>query len=275
MNAPNSVPVHTDTNLKVSYVFNPAARPQSDDLTVITHGLAHGSVQFDGMTGVLNDEGVNVARIDLDSGRSNRISMAEHTRAQHQALEQIRLDTKLRIGSLGAHSMGGKITKTTKLEYPEWRLPTVYMAPIPEKGAGMAVLRGLRKDWKSHVRALVRQDVLELMDTDPKVKTLFFDKDTPDPIVDTTRRQLRRTSYLSFFELLKPSFDHPLRTIIDEPTLLLHSDTDFLFPPRSYDDLGYTHPNLRKEKVPGGHDFFIRYAKEAGTLYADFHKQNA
>lgn len=278
MNAPQRIPVKTDTRLDVSYVFDPADRPQSDSLTVMTHGLSHGSVQFGGVASTLKREGVHVARLDFKSNGDNRIGMAEYVRAQHQALAYVQNHTRLRIGSLGAHSMGGKMTKKVKLAHPEWRLPTVYMAPIPEKGAGMAVLRGMKADWKSHVRALVHLNVLELMKTNDQVRKLFFDKDTPtEPvdIVDETRRQMRHTSYRAFVNLLGMSFNHPLRTKIKEPTLLLYSDTDFLFPPESYDDLGYTHPNLKKEHIPGGHDFFIEHAEWTGMAYADFHKRNA
>ncbi len=275
MNMPDIRPVESETRLKVSYRFDPAKKPESDRIATNLHGLSHTSNLFSNHINALNREGVHAASIDMVSGGNNWISFDEYLLAHHEALTQIQHDTGMQIGSILGHSMGGMIVQETMQEYPEWRKPAVFVAPIPMAGAMPGMGRAVWKHPSTLPKSMKNFDITNVMKTPAEVRTLFFDKDTPEGIVRETLRELRETSYRAYLTLLTRPLTRPRMERRDKPALLEYCENDYLFWPGMYRNLEKAYPRLqRKKHERGGHDFFIEFGDVTGYDHATFHKQH-
>jgi pimeloyl-ACP methyl ester carboxylesterase len=276
MNKPTSTPVDFDSKLTVSYIFEEAQHPQSDSINAQQHGINHGSMMFEGMAEEIRYRGVHTGRIDIESRGHNWISLDEYIAAYDAALRQMQSDTKLKIGSILGHSMGGHMTQELQQAYPEWsEKPTILMAPVPLVGALPAFVRAVMKHPSMLWKSVKKLDIQDVMRTPEDVRTLFFDKETPETIVVQTMNQLRHTSYRAYLSLLTRYLTRPEIERTDTPTLLMHSKTDALFGER-YDDLEIDiYTNLTRKSMPGGHDFYIQYPALSAEAVADFHKKHA
>lgn len=276
MNALKSTPVDFDSPLSVSYVFEAAAKPKSDKVFSMQHGINHGSEQFEEMAYAMREKhGIPTARIDLESKGNNRISLDEYVRGYDAALTQIQSDTRLEIGTLCGHSMGGHMTQELMQKYAQWsKKPVVLMAPVPLVGALLAFVRAVAKHPTMLPKSLWKFDIQNVMRTPEDVRGLFFNKYTPEEIVIDTMNQLRHTSYRAYLSLLTRFLTRPEIEDTDTPAFLMCSKTDALFGDR-YDDLKDVYKNLDYKLMPGGHDFFIQYPRSSARNAAEFHMANA
>jgi len=276
MHKPNSTPVDFDSKLSVSYIFEEAQHPQSDTIHAMQHGINHGSIQFEGMAEEIRTYGIHTGRIDLESNGNNLISLDEYIAGYDAALRQMQADTKLKIGSILGHSMGGHMTQELAQTYADWtETPKVLIAPVPLVGALPAFMRAVAKHPAMLPKSLWKFDIQNVMRTPKEVRALFFDKETPEAIVVNTMHQLRHTSYRAYMSLLTRYITRPEIERTDTPALLMHSKTDALFGER-YDDLEIDiYTNLTRKSMPGGHDFFIQYPAAAAMWVAGFHTQHS
>lgn len=267
--------IEIDSPLEAYYTFDPAVQPKSDSANLQVHGLAHGSIQFQAMSGAMNhNEGISTARLDIYSNGNNFIGMNRYRDVIPAAIQQIWRETGVRIGSIAAHSMGGEETQEAMQEFPEILLPTAYLAPIPTGGA----MKGAMKiDKKLIWNSMKTLEIREVMRTREQIKLLFLDEtvDDEDPILEELRQQMEHTSYWAYTQLLMRPLIRPRIRDTGLPTMLIRSDSDFLFDNASYKGMRRIFSQLEEHVLPGGHDFFVRHPEETARLIADFHKQNA
>lgn len=264
MNVPSSTP------LAVSYRLH-VAPSSNGTLVSLMHGLSHTRAHFARLIGELNDRGIDCAAVDIQSGDSffrNWTALASYAEAAAEALYQIERDTRKKIAVTGAHSMGGRELEMLQRKHPELRRPSALLAPIPPKGALPGTGRALvRKPAGVAVMAMTA-NVLTVQSTPEDVRMLFFNDDTPDEIVVEAMRGLRHTSFRAYLELGLPLKDLPPP---QHPTLLLTSDTDFLFHDSEYDGTREHYGDLLTQNIiPGGHDFFIEHAARTAEEIATF-----
>jgi len=271
-----SADVPVDSPLSVSYVFEEAEHPRSDSIQAMQHGINHGSAQFaDYARAMRENHGIHTARIDIESRGNNRISLDQYVEAQHAALLQIRQETRLEIGTILGHSMGGQMTQELAERFEEWRAtPKVLMTPVPLVGALPAFMRAVRKHPSMLWKSVKRLDIQDVMRTPEEVRALFFNEHTPETIVEKTTAELRHSSYRAYLSLLTRFLTRAEIEFTRTPALLMYSHTDALFGNR-YDDLDDVYGNLEKKAMPGGHDFFIEYAQSSARYAAEFHKKHA
>lgn len=274
------MPVHipTGTRLDVSYQIHEAPTPVSEKLAVLMHGLCHSREMSKQLIKEQNALGIPVASIDIQSENAqkrNHIGLSDYVFAFKSAMARILTDTSREIGSVAGHSMGGLIVQEAMQKYPCLRRPAAFLAPIPLSGAWRAVPRTAMHNPRAIPKLFKSTDVSTLMRTPEEVRTLFFDEQTPEEIVQQTTQQIRHTSYRAYLELLGRPVLRPRIKETDLKSMLLYSHTDFLFHPGEYKSTRKKYVNLEEYAIPGGHDFFIQNADATAQLMADFHLKYA
>ena len=92
-----SIPVLPDTGLDVSYVFQAAAKPKSNSIVVLHHGICHAAEHFLGLMDQLNARGIHAAVISQQSGARGRwrnfIGIDKYVAGMKAAVEQIERET--------------------------------------------------------------------------------------------------------------------------------------------------------------------------------------
>lgn len=271
-----AVQIEMDSPLEAYYTFDEAEHPRSDSANLQVHGLAHGSIHFANLASAMNrNEGISTARLDIYSNGKNWVGLDHYARVIPEAILQIRERMGIRIGSITAHSMGGEETQEAMQQYPEIMMPAAYLAPIPTGGA----LKGAMKiDKRLLLRTLPRLEIREVMRTPEQIKKLFFQENVneqTEKAIGEMPGQLEHTSYWAYTQLLFRPLLRPRIVDTGMPTMLIRSETDFLFDGKSYEGTRKTFSRLREEVLPGGHDFFIENADAAARLIGAFHREHA
>lgn len=272
-----SIPVRPDTGLDVSYVFQAAANPKSDRIVLLQHGICHAAEHFLGLMDQLNARGIHAAVISQQSGARGRwrncIGIGKYVAGMKAAMEQIERETKKAIGSYACHSTGALIAEELQRQYEKLRHPTVLMAPIPVCGALPVTLRIMGHQPLAYLRAVLTLDIHSLAKTSAQVRELFFDINTPRPLVNATRKHLQHASFWMYLQLvlrwlLRPSIsnDH-----LPDRKMLLYSKSDWIFHLHEYSRTRNRYRDLKLRKLPGGHDFFIENAGRTADFIARFH----
>lgn len=276
----DSVVVFTKTRLRVTYSFHEALNPVSDSVMVLHHGICHTRDQFLPLIFRLNALGIHAAMVDQQSENAgffrNAIGLKQYREGMAAAVRKLLEDHPgLRIGSYALHSMGALIGEEMQQRHPELKRPTVLLAPIPVNGALPITLRILKRHPLSYLKAVFTLDIHSLVDSPNEVRELFFDSQTPEPIIEATTAQLKHAPFWSYIQLVLRWILRPAIQNDGLPKLLLTSETDEIFHPSEYERTRGRYPQIEVDQIQGGHDFFIQYAEAAAERIANFHKQHA
>lgn len=271
----NPISVPTGSRLDVTYSYHEAPRPASDSVVVLHHGICHTRDQFLPLILQLNGRGIHAAVIDQQSENAgffrNCIGVKQYREGMAAAVRRIEKDI-MPVGSYAFHSMGALIGEEMQQQYPELRRPTVLMAPIPVDGALPITLRILRRHPLSYLKAVLTLDIHSLVKSPEQVRELFFDRLTPEPIVEQTTAQLKHTSFWIYCQLVLRWLVRPRIQNDGLPKMLLSSETDEIFHPHEYEKTRDRYPQLEQDRIKGGHDFFIEYAETTAERIANFHQ---
>lgn len=268
------ISVSAGTRLEVTYSFHPARHPSRDEVLVLHHGICHTHEQFLPLIEQLNRLGFHAVMIDQQSEQAgffrNAIGATQYVRGMTAAIHQVEQETGRKIGGYVLHSMGALIGEEVQQKHVELQRPTVLLAPISINGAFPITLRILWKHPLSYLKAVFTLDILSLARTEEQVRELFFDKHTPNDIVDRTTPQLKHAPFWIYCQLVLRWLVRPWIADDKLPKLLLTSDSDEIFHPREYDKTLRCYSQLKHAVIPGGHDFFIQNAEQTATQVADF-----
>jgi hypothetical protein len=246
---------------------------EKSSVTAMVHGVCHAGECFQEIGHELSEKGIGSVLVTLRSeyagATRNLIGLGDEVRCVDQTLRRFQEETGLKIGSICGHSKGGRIVQKLQNKKPEWRLPTVLMAPVPQAGISPMLMRMIRKHPWMFAKTL-SGDLRDAMQSDEEIRTLFGDAETPPEVIDQIRQQISHTSYRAYLQLLFPQYIQAA----DHPVLLMMSGTDALFPSTSYKGLEKTYKNLMDVEIPGGHDFFMVHPKRTANHYATFHREH-
>jgi pimeloyl-ACP methyl ester carboxylesterase len=274
----NPVSVPTQSRLGVAYTLHRAAEPKGDRLIVLHHGICHTREQFLPLIAQLNRLGIDAAMIDQQSEHAGRfrncLGVKPYREGMAAAVKMMEAQEG-RIGSYALHSMGALIGEEMQQQYPEFRRPTVLMAPIPVEGALPITLRILRRQPLSYLKAVATLNIHSLAKTPEQVRELFFDAETPEGIVQRTAAQLKHAPFWIYCQLVLRRIVRPKIQNDGSPKMLLYSKTDEIFHPGEYKTTPDRYPQLEQRLILGGHDFFIEHAEAAAERIAAFHAQHA
>ena len=278
--AMNVTVVPTRLRQRVTYSFHEAADPVSDQVVALHHGICHTRDQFLPLIARLNSLGLHALMIDQQSENAgffrNALGMQHYREGMAAALRKFAEDhPRLPVGSYALHSLGALIGQEMQQRYPQWRRPTVLMAPIPIHGALPISLRILRRHPLRYLKAVLTLNIHSLMRTPEMVRELFFDDLTPAPIVERTTEQLKHAPFWLYCQLVLRPLLRPRIRDDGLPKRLLFSETDEIFHPSEYRTTREQFPRLEEHHIRGGHDFFIEYAGEAAQQIAEFHQHYA
>jgi hypothetical protein len=261
--------------LKVTYSYIPGQGSGEPSVTAMVHGVCHSSDCFTDVAHELSEKGIGSVLVNLQSEhagaiRRNLITLGNEMQGVDLALRTFQEQTGIQIRSICGHSKGTRVVDILQNAKPEWRLPTILMAPVPTYGISPMLARMAFR----HPRMLAKTLTGELrnaMQSDEEILTLFGDAETPPEVIQKIRQQISHTSYLAYLQLLLPQWVRAH----NHPVLLMMSGTDALFPPPSYRRLEKTYDNLRDVEIPGGHDFFMAHPQRTANHYATFHRTHA
>ncbi|MFN3148899.1 hypothetical protein [Bremerella sp.] len=279
------VPVDAGTRLNVTYSFHESASPVSDKIVVVHHGILHTRVHFSDFIEQLNAQGIHVAMIDQQSELAswkNWIGLGSYATGMAAACRQIEAEQRKSIGGFVYHSMGAAIGEKMqgRSENQALRLPTVFIAPIPVCGAWPIFTRLLRRRTWDLMWAILKRDVLSLVQTYDDVDELFFDKNGPPEVVEKCLDNLKHSPFYAYLQLTF-RFVRILPTRHNEQkNMLVTSPDDYIFYPNEYPRTlklyraGEEHPGggmwLTVKELPGGHDLFMVHSKKSAEMIASF-----
>ncbi len=257
----------------------------SNKMFVEVPGFAHTDEHFVPFAEALQQHGISSAIVDFRLRSQNiltrnAVSLTAYRSGLDALVSRIEKDTKCEIIGMIGHSQGGllvqeKLGQLSKQQDLK-KFLTVLLAPVPLTGAKQAV-------WNLaiHQPVFFTKIVASFFSkkgmrglTPDQIRALFFDDNTPEDIVTEAQSKLTQAPLRVFMEDILRQWVRPTIEPIDSPTLLVHSETDALFPPDLYADLSAKYSNLSSQTIAGGHDFFIEYAKELAQYIADFVEKN-
>jgi hypothetical protein len=132
-------------------------------------------------------------------------------------------------------------------------------------------LRILKRHPLSYLKAVFTLDIHSLVDSPSEVRELFFDPQTPEPLIEATTPQLKHAPFWSYVQLVLRWMLRPAIQNDGLPKFLLTSHTDEIFHPSEYERTRGRYPQLEEDQFQGGHDFFIQYAELVAERIANFH----
>jgi alpha-beta hydrolase superfamily lysophospholipase len=237
----------------------------------IQHGICHSAEGFHDLAHELNNQGLDVALIDLRTDtagkiRRNFISMKSYVNAYIEARHAIEEETGNKVEVSMSHSMGGWIDRESKKRDPHLQGPSVYMAPVPTLGTLPMILRIMRDRLDIFLRSLPPQNVHNVMQHEDDIRYLLGDAGSTEDVIKTIQAQIHHSSSLTYLRML---FGHTA-TPSTEPILLAESKTDRLCPTHSNDNLQKIYSNLSVVQIPGGHDFFVQYPRLTADAIMEF-----
>lgn len=267
--------VPAGVSLKVHYSPCLVAGTTDKRLIILHHGICHTREQFDALITELNALGLSAVMIEQQSKDAglfrNFIGLSQYRSGMAAAIRAIQAAfPDFEIAGYVCHSMGALICEETQKKFRELRRPMVFMTPIPINGALPTSLRIFRRYPLAYLKAVVTMSVLSLLDTVEECRDWFFDDHTPQAIVNTTTPQLTHSPFWSYLQLVLRPIIRPRIDDDGRPKLLFLSDTDDIFHLWEYDNIRTRYPNIDETHIPGGHDFFIEYAKETANEIAEF-----
>lgn len=270
-----SVPARS--RLKVRCSLFKAQQPVSDKFVLIHHGICHTLEQYQPLIDQLNELGLHAVMVEQrsdDASFKNCIGLSQYRDNLATAVQTLE-DRGHRIGSYVLHSMGAEIGEEMQHKYPDLQHPNVFLAPVPQRGAWPITWRIFTRRPGAYLKAVFTLNIRSLVDTPEKVRTLFFDKDTPQQIVDKTTPQLKHAPFRVYCELvLRPVLWWRWIVNDNHPKLLLISSSDEIFKEEQYPPTRRLYPQLEEHHVKGGHDFFLQYAQETAQLIQSFLTQH-
>lgn len=268
-----SLSVSASTRLKLRCSLFKAQRPVSDKLVLIHHGICHTLEQYQPLIDKLNDLGISAVMVEQRSDEAccrNFIGLSQYRENLATVVRTLE-NRGYRVGSYVLHSMGGEIGEEMQQAYPQLRRPTVFLAPIPQRGALPITWRLLWRRPIAYLKAVFTLSIRSLADTPQEVRTLFFTADTPQEIVDETTSQLKHAPFWVYVQLVLRPLLRPWIENDKLRKLLLISPNDEIFHEAQYPPTRRLYPQLEEHRLPGGHDFFIEYAQETAQRIAEFH----
>jgi hypothetical protein len=268
--------VDAQTRLEVKYSLHRAPIARFERGIAIHHGICHTRFSFMPLIAKLNERGIHVAMIEQQTRptdlRRSWIGANSYRTGMKAAVTAI--EKEMLIGCYALHSMGAMIGEEAQQKYEPLRRATVFLAPVPVWGAGPITWRLFISRPLDYLKAVFRFDIHSLADTEPEVRHLFFDRDTPAQIVADTRASLQHASFGMYVQLVFRIFVRPWIKDDGHAKLLLFSGTDEIFHERQYKNTRERFPRLETQEIPGGHDFFIQYAEATAESIAAFFEKH-
>src|SRR5262249_15921233 len=152
----------------------------------------------------LNARGLNAVMVDQQSEDAgffrNLIGAKQYREGMADAVKMIEKGV-MPVGWYVCHSMGALICEEMQQHYPKLPRPTVFMAPIPVDGSLPIAVRIFKRHPGTFLKCMLTLSIFELANTDEEVRELFFDRSTPEAIVQRTTPQLKHAPFWMFLQL--------------------------------------------------------------------------
>ena len=249
------------------------------------HGILHTREHFLSFIDELNAQGFHVAMIDQQSenaSRKNCIGLDAYVTGMEAACKQIEEEQNGKVSGFIYHSMGAAIGERMqgKSENNAWRLPTVFITPIPVLGAWPIFKRLLAERKRDLFWAIVNRSVRSLAQTEDDVRQLFFTDNAPTKIVRECKELLKHSPFYAYLQLTLRRFSRIRINHNGQRNMLITSDEDYIFAKSEYEGTKELYLAGRRnsdeedwltvEEMPGGHDLFMVDPQVTAKLIALF-----
>lgn len=169
--------------------------------------------------------------------------------------------------------MGGYVVQKFLEDNSHLIKKAVLIASVPSNGAKFKPIEIMQAiGFSSFLKMNLMLDLVYCVNTTQKVRSLFFNADTPDDIVESAASKVQGESFFAYLGMLNKWLIKPQK--ITTPLLIVSAGKDWFFPPDEQAELvkTYNAPQIMYPEAP--HNLFVTegWEKVAAEIQAFLEK---
>jgi pimeloyl-ACP methyl ester carboxylesterase len=153
------------------------------------------------------------------------------------------------------HSMGGYVVQKFLEDNSALVKKGVLIASVPSNGAKLKPIEIMQAiGLGSFLKMNLTLDLAHCINTPQKARSLFFNPDTPEDIVNTAAAKLQGESFFAYLGMLNKWLIKPQK--ITTPLLIVSAGKDWFFPPNEQAELVKTFKATQNMYLDAPHNLF-------------------